>query len=199
MGEDLSASFRTGIVVVLVSALITAVLNLMAVANNIMSGGLSTLEGSIDMVNVQEFTKYDQGKLSGTSVKTAISLYSNKDIAIVVRTSACIENRAADGAWAYIYGSMLQSTSGTKPTAKQDSESNTYYIVGQNVLTQKSGEAFYTAEYWTENGIIQMCNNTRGINTSGDSQVILNSSRFRSMLIKNAAGAIVGIYFEQYK
>ena len=44
MGEDVSSQIRTGITVILVAALITAVLNLMVVAQNIMANGLGTLD-----------------------------------------------------------------------------------------------------------------------------------------------------------
>lgn len=197
MGEDTSSQIRTGITVVLVAALITAVLNLMAVAQNIMASGLGTLESGVDRVTLQEFEKYNQKKVSGTTVKAAISLYQSKDLGVVVRTKACLDGTTTDNAWGYIYGSLLESTSGVKPTKLLDNENNPYYTVGSTVITQKSGEAYYTAEFWMENGIIQLCNNTRGTTMSGNSQVILDSARFRSFLIKSASGAIIGIYFEQ--
>lgn len=197
MGEDTSSAIRTGITVVLVASLITAVLNLMAIAQNIMSSGLGTLESGVDRITLQEFEKYNQKKVSGTTVKAAISLYQSKDLGIVVRTKACLDGKTSDNAWGYIYGSLLQSASGIKPTKLLDSENNPYYTIGSNVVTQKSGEAYYTAEFWMENGIIQLCNNTRGTTLSGNSQVILDSARYRAFLIKSASGAIVGIYFEQ--
>lgn len=197
MGEDVSSQIRVGITVILVAALIVAVLNLMVVAQNVMSSGLGTLESGVDQISAQEFEKYNQKKLSGTSVKAAISLYQSKDMCIVVRTKACIEGKS-DGAYAYMYGSLAQSTNGDKPTSRKDVDGNMYYYCAtENIIKQKSGEAFYTGEYWVVNGVIQLCNNTTGVVRSGDPQTILEQARFRAFLIKNAAGAPIGIYFEQ--
>lgn len=209
MGEDVSGMIRTGITVILVAALITAVLNLMVVAQNIMASGLGTLESGVDQVTIQEYEKYNQKKVSGTSVKAAISLYQSKDIGIVVRTKGCKSMTTGDGfaaadenknanAYCFCYGSLLLYNNATTVTSKAwpaDGVKVSYYT---NEWKMKTGEAYYEAEYYkNDNGVIQVNNNTKGITRSGDAQVILDSARFQASLIRSASGAIIGIFFEQ--
>ena len=208
MGEDVSGMIRTGITVILVAALITAVLNLMVVAQNIMASGLGTLESGVDQVTVQEFEKYNQKKLSGTSVKAAISLYQAKDIGIVVRTKGCKSTTTGDGfatadenknanAYCFCYGSLLLYKD-NPPASKSWSPDNVKVNYFTTEWKMKTGEAYYEAEYYkNDNGVIQANNNTKGITSRGDAQVILDSSRFQASLIRSASGAIIGIFFEQ--
>jgi len=199
MGEDVSAQIRTGLVVILVGALITIVLNLMAVASNITSNGLTTLESGVDQVTAQEYEKYNQGKFSGTSVRAAIGLYSGKDIAIVVRTGACVKGTTGtDNAWGYIYGTLITDSNGSAPTKLKDSEDSDYYVLtGAEPLKRKAGQPYYEAEYYISNGITAYCLNTKEIQVSSSPKVITTESRFISYLVKNQAGQTIGIVFEQ--
>lgn len=88
MSEDVSATMRVGITVILVAALVATVLNLMVMSNSLLSGGQTTLQSGIDSVSTQEFASYDNTKVSGTQVATALSLFQGRDVAIVVQTKA---------------------------------------------------------------------------------------------------------------
>ena len=98
MSEDVSATMRVGITVILVAALVATVLNLMVMSNSLLSGGQTTLQGGIDSVSQQEFASYDNTKVSGTQVSTALSLFQGRDVAIIIQTKA-----------------LSALTSGTKP------------------------------------------------------------------------------------
>lgn len=88
MSEDVSATMRVGITVILVAALVATVLNLMVMSNSLLSGGQTTLQGGIDSVSQQEFAAYDNTKVSGTQVSTALSLFQGRDVAIIIQTKA---------------------------------------------------------------------------------------------------------------
>lgn len=88
MSEDVSATMRVGITVILVAALVATVLNLMVMSNSLLSGGQTTLQGGIDSVSQQEFASYDNTKVSGTQVATALSLFQGRDVAIIIQTKA---------------------------------------------------------------------------------------------------------------
>lgn len=88
MSEDVSATMRVGITVILVAALVATVLNLMVMSNSILSGGQTTLQSGIDSVSTQEFAPYDNTKVSGTQVCTALSLFQGRDVAVVIETKA---------------------------------------------------------------------------------------------------------------
>lgn len=91
MSEDVSATMRVGITVILVAALVATVLNLMVMSNSLLSGGQTTLQSGIDSVSTQEFAAYDNTKVSGTQVATALSLFQGRDVAIIVQTKALAE------------------------------------------------------------------------------------------------------------
>ena len=88
MSEDVSAIMRVGITVILVAALVATVLNLMVMSNSLLSGGQTTLQSGIDSVSTQEFASFDNTKVSGTQVTTALSLFQGRDIAIIIQTKA---------------------------------------------------------------------------------------------------------------
>lgn len=86
MSEDVSATMRVGITVILVAALVATVLNLMVMSNSLLSGGQTTLQSGIDSVSQQEFASYNNTKVSGTQVNTALSLFQGRDVAIIIQT-----------------------------------------------------------------------------------------------------------------
>ncbi len=88
MSEDVSATMRVGITVILVAALVATVLNLMVMSNSLLTGGQTTLQSGIDSVSTQEFASYDNTKVSGTQVATALSMFQGRDVAIVIQTKA---------------------------------------------------------------------------------------------------------------
>lgn len=192
MSEDVSSQIRVGITVILVAALVAGVLNLMVVAQSILGSGLSTLQSGVDQISMQEFENYNQKKVSGTQVKSALALYEGRDIAIVVRTNSCIDG--TNGApWAYNYGSLLEDS-----VADSGNDTGLVYKVTSE-LKKNTGETFYTKNLKLESGVIESNNNTKGTTATGDTEFILESARFRAELIKDDTSTIVGICFTQLK
>ena len=84
---------------------------------------MSTLQTGTAQISAQEFDKYNNKKVSGTEVNSAISLYSGRDLALVVRTSSCANMSIHNGTdgdtdtgnnmdhipWAYNYGALLSN------------------------------------------------------------------------------------------
>mgnify|MGYP000047987008 CR=1 FL=1 len=205
MSEDVSATMRVGVTVILVAALVATVLNLMVMSQSILSNGQSTLQSGIDQVSQQEFETYNNKKVSGTLVQTAISLYQGRDIAIVVQTKSVRENAAG---YAMNYGALLCSNYTNATSAGEKCTSTTictattgeaYWIKEGSTggVYQKTGAAYYTGQLWAQNGLVQSSANTVGVTTVGNPQYLLSSARFNSTLIKDATGSIIGIYFKQ--
>lgn len=109
MSEDVSATMRVGITVILVAALVATVLNLMVMSNSLLSGGQTTLQSGIDSVSTQEFATYDNTKVSGTQVTTALSMFQGRDVAIVVQTKAFSTLSTDAQTCAINYGAILTS------------------------------------------------------------------------------------------
>lgn len=106
MSEDVSATMRVGITVILVAALVATVLNLMVMSNSLLSGGQTTLQSGIDSVSTQEFASYDNTKVSGTQVSTALSLFQGRDVAILIQTKSLASSMNSKTV-AFNYGALL--------------------------------------------------------------------------------------------
>lgn len=219
MSEDVSATMRVGITVILVAALVATVLNLMVMSNSLLSGGQTTLQSGIDSVSTQEFASYDNTKVSGTQVSTALSLFQGRDVAIVIQTKAFAE--AADGGAdkAINYGALLtkdgkSSNPGNMPTKQTyaSGTSSTYlteqaktaYIVNfsdtnvnNTAIIRKAGAANYEGYLHNSNGLVDSSYDIIGTTELGNSAYLLSSSRFSSVLIKDPTGSIIGIFFKQ--
>lgn len=204
MSEDVSATMRVGVTVILVAALVATVLNLMVMSQSILSNGQSTLQSGIDQVSQQEFEAYNNKKVSGTLVQTAISLYQGRDIAIVVQTKA-VRDVQADLAMNYNallcsnYSSGADGKECDKDTICTDVTGKSYAVTigASGGIYQKSGAAYYTGQLWAKTGMVQSSANTVGTTTVGNPQYLLSSARFSSVLIKDITGNIIGIYFKQ--
>lgn len=219
MSEDVSATMRVGITVILVAALVATVLNLMVMSNSLLSGGQTTLQSGIDSVSTQEFASYDNTKVSGTQVSTALSLFQGRDVAILIQTKAFAE--AADGGAdkAINYGAIVtkdgKSSTPSNMPAKQtyaSGTSSTYltpqaktaYIVNfsdtdvaNTAIVRKAGAANYEGYLHNSNGLVDSSYDIIGTTELGNSAYLLSSSRFSSVLIKDPTGSIIGIFFKQ--
>lgn len=129
MSEDVSATMRVGITVILVAALVATVLNLMVMSNSLLSGGQSTLQSGIDSVSQQEFAGFNNVRVTGTQVQTALSLFQGRDIAILVQTKAIADISKSTNQVALNYGALLttngQAASNNKPVEIKYKESST--------------------------------------------------------------------------
>ena len=224
MEADISAAMKIGITVVLVSALVASVLTLMVMSNSLQASGTTTLQSGIDAISVQQYSAYDNKKVSGTEVKTALSMFQGQDIAIVVQTKAfkAIDNSYAD--LAINYGAILTangeaSTNSNMPpliTATNPgsytktgnyitANAKTAYVIkfteGTNTagcaLWRNDGAPNYSAYLHNSNGLIDSSYDVIGTTELGNAAYILTSARFSSVLIKDPTGSIIGIFFKQ--
>lgn len=219
MSEDVSATMRVGITVILVAALVATVLNLMVMSNSLLSGGQTTLQSGIDSVSTQEFASYDNTKVSGTQVSTALSLFQGRDIAILIQTKAFAEASDGGADKAINYGAILtkdgkSSTPSNMPTklTYASGTSSTYltpqaktaYIVNfsdtdvaNTAIVRKAGAANYEGYLHNSNGLVDASYDIIGTTELGNAAYLLSSSRFSSVLIKDPTGSIIGIFFKQ--
>ena len=219
MSEDVSATMRVGITVILVAALVATVLNLMVMSNSLLSGGQTTLQSGIDSVSTQEFASYDNTKVSGTQVSTALSLFQGRDVAILIQTKAFAEADDGGEDKAINYGAILtkdgKSSSPSNMPTKQtyaSGTSSTYltqqaktaYVVSfsdtdadNTAVIRKAGAANYEGYLHNHNGLVDSSYDIIGTTELGNSAYLLSSSRFSSVLIKDPTGSIIGIFFKQ--
>lgn len=201
MNEDLSATIRTGVTVVIVAALVSTVLSLMVVAQTILTSGQGTLQAGVDRVSLQQFELYNGGSQSGTDVKAAVSLYASSDIAILIKTKSAPSGNDVY----YNYNSVLKGAqadnsvdvAGQKATAYTVAAQSAGPADGSTFKKPNTGESYYTGALEVSNGIIKFNGDKKGISTKGAKQYILDSARFSSQLIKDQNDLIIGIVFNQ--
>ena len=225
MAEDVSAQARTGVTIIVLAALIAVVLNLVVIAQNIVSGGLGTLQNAVSSIQSQEYEVYNQKKVTGVEVRTAISLFTARDNGIVVCTKAA-QKANIDGiaSPAYCYGSLLQKQGAVAAGDGVDVGFNYKNIAGEkgNIMPvttfgwaaaednpnswsnsgssdlRNTGDNYYTMEYQKDTaGIIKQYNDIQMINDVNSIQYIQESGTFRAELIKNPSGTVIGIIFFQ--
>ena len=223
MSEDVSATMRVGITVILVAALVATVLNLMVMSTSLLGSGQTTLQSGIDSVSTQEFATYDNTKVSGTQVATALSLFQGRDVAIVVQTKAfaALGTSKAYEDKALNYGALLTADGKASnknvnlPTLMDSSHSpdsniitaqaKTAYIIsfaegsgsGSPALIREDGAPFYTGNLHNTNGLVDSNYDIIGTTELGNAAFLLSSARFSSVLIKDPTGSIIGIFFRQ--
>jgi hypothetical protein len=135
MSEDVSATMRVGITVILVAALVATVLNLMVMSNSLLSNGQTTLQSGIDSVSTQEFATYDNTKVSGTQVATALSLFQGRDVAIVIQTTS-LQQTTGGTNLAVNYGALL-----TKDGASSSTTNSLVALISGNSATATNGSS----------------------------------------------------------
>lgn len=197
MSEDVSAQIRTGITIIVVAALLAVIINLMVIAQSIISSGMGTLQTGIDKIQLQEFEQFNQATVTGVQVKTAINLYTARDIGIVLRTT-----NAQKAGKAYCYGVLLEGGS-NKPSESTDTQTaQKVFTLNDSLFTgsalRAAGQAYYTMEYsLTAYNQLQYNLKMKGITSSGNDQFIRDAGRFQAELIQNSTGSIIGLVFTQ--
>lgn len=198
MSEDISATLRTGITVILVAALIAVIINLMGMGTSILNNGQSTLQSGISNVTTQEFATYNNTNISGTQLTTCLNVFQDRDIGVVVVN-------AANPTTAYNYNKQLggsniaSAAANTTPTitlggtaaagaaasaTQLDMDSSKTFVLG-TILPQASGGGSYRSY-----------GNTAAV---GNNEYINPSGRYATKLIKDSSGEIIGVMAIQYK
>lgn len=207
MNEDLSATIRTGVTVVIVAALVSTVLSLMVVAQTILSAGQGTLQSGVDRVSLQQFEVYNGGSQSGTDVKAAVSLYASQDLAVLVHTKAMNTDSAMGTDFYYNFNALLGTTNASGQ-AQPYFPKGTETVAGTSTIVYKgkktnsnlqtvAGQPYFVSELATTNGVIEFNGDVKILTTKGSNCYILDSARFNSQLIRDKNDLIIGIIFTQ--
>lgn len=199
MNEDLSATIRTGVTVVIVAALVSTVLSLMVVAQTILSAGQGTLQSGVDRVSLQQFEVYNGGSQSGTDVKAAVSLYASQDLAIIIHT------KSMDADKYYNFNSLLgtETSNGAQMAVTKSQEdvagakADVYTGQKSSMVSTVTGQPYVKGALYVVNGVIQFNGDIKILTTKGSNCYILDSARFNSQLIRDKNDLIIGIMFTQ--
>lgn len=191
MAEDISAQARTGVTVMALAALVAVVLNIMVIAQSIVSTGMSTLQSGVNAIKMQEYETFNNKRVTGVQVKTALTLYTTRDNAIVIGTKNALKSNKY-----YIYGALIEDCTVT------GTGEDRVATIAKDVFTQskhrEDGQPYYIFEYKTDAySSIEHNDNQKKTTLNGDDQFIEESGTFEAQLIKNKTNTIVGIRFTQ--
>ena len=199
MVAEVSEMTKTGATIMLVAALLAIILNIMAMSTSILNSGQNALQSGTDSIAGTQYAPYDNKKVTGAMVITALNTFQGQDVAICVQTNAIRKTLGKD---AYInYGGLLAKSmeSGSSPT-KCTNNTVVNTIVGeayQITVGTTSGQPWYEGLLFVQNGIVSVNYNIKGLSAAGNPQQVLAGSRYSSTLIKDVTGNIIGIVFTQ--
>lgn len=134
----------------------------------------------------REFEIYDSAKVSGSTVRSAIDYFDGR-IAVIIRNAEMTDEDSYAMISGYLYCDIgLEDTEGDVQFIPKDVFNKVLSPIGNSLIL--SGEVSIGKNYSIKRDIY---------NTLDTPTYIKNSDRYLSRLIKDKAGAIVGIYFEE--
>jgi hypothetical protein len=220
MEKEISSGAMLGIVLIALAAIIGIGFGIFAIAKSTANDGITNVQDSLATVSDSTFDDYNQKTVTGSTVKTAITNLSGKAYAILINTQAMNAGQATttahtsvftfDGQEAYnssyskawVNLNALLSTDGTKTNVVGAAVAAKGTMTAAKItktasLSLDSGVYKSSYTFYTENGNVQYDTKTGSINTSGDCLQITDNTKFKANLIKDDAGVIRGVVFEQ--
>lgn len=227
MEKEISSGAMLGIVLIALAAVIGLGFGVFAIAKGTANEGIVGVQDSLNSVGESGFSDYNQKTVTGATVKSAITNYSGKSYAILVNTQGMNNGQITQSnhasvitmkgqndstvAVGFVNFNALLSSDGTATGQlgaewKSANDSGSSFTAGTDVSAEASAAdkiAFNSGTYITEagfvmdNGNIVFDNKTSSINTAGDALNIADNTKFKANLIKDSAGVIKGIVFEQ--
>jgi hypothetical protein len=191
MGDDISSGAKIGITLVILVALVGIVFSLLTMMKNITNSGSNQLQNGLNQLLSTQAQDYDQKIVTGTTVNTAMSIFSDQTLAFVVKTAAC-QKSGSSYANGFVYGALLTGFNAT--TTEQASDGAAYTLT--TALHRNTGEGHYTTNLYTTGGYKYNLN-FKPTGTSGTSSYVRDSAKFLAELIYDDTGTWVGICFTQ--
>ena len=196
MEKEISNGTMLGIVLIALAVIIALGFGIFSIGKGTANEGVNKVQTQLMNVQASEFTDFDQTVITGTQVKSAISNFEGKPVAILIQTAALVNETGGEGE----YDEYLRET---------DEEEDNEYINYNAILAEGDGDADLTAsngKYLAEegfkvldNGNIEFFNAIANINKSGMREYVNPGSKFNANLIEDASGTIVGVVFNQLR
>ena len=195
MEKEISNGTMLGIVLIALAVIIALGFTVFSIAKGTANEGVTKVQTQLINVQASEFTDFDQTVITGTQVKSAISNFEGKPVAILIQTAALVNETGGEGE----YDEYLRETD-----EEEDNEYINYNAIlaegdgGDADLTASNGK--YLAEEGFEvldNGNIVFFNAIANINKSGMREYVNPGSKFTANLVIDPSGTTIGIVFKQ--
>ncbi|GKX28634.1 hypothetical protein SH1V18_11140 [Vallitalea longa] len=188
MEGEMGTGARIAIALIVLGVLISVVFTILSFTRNTTNQGITTVQNSLESMQLASFDDYDQQMLSGTQVLSALKLFEGRPVGMIVRTAKLrgdsINYTSDDG---YNYGAMFSICKGESEDYKitedisKDDDSSWYKL---DLETGSSGSMTYNMNYIDAK-------------KTGTDAYIRPTAKFLAELIKDSTGTIVGICFTQ--
>ena len=209
MEKEISNGAMLGIVLIALAVIIALGFGIFSIGKGTANEGVNKVQDQLMNVQASEFTDFDQKIVTGTQVKSALSNFEGKTVAILIGTSALRE--AVEGDATYngsnektldslpILSGWTMSTVGSELNDCQVNYNALLKIEKDSMeFIPDSGKYKFTGTFVvTEGGAVQYYNSIGDINKTGMTEYINPGSKFNSNLIEDASGTIVGIMLNQ--
>ncbi|GMQ55944.1 hypothetical protein AN1V17_03360 [Vallitalea sediminicola] len=186
MEGEMGTGARIAIALIVLGVLISVVFTILGFTRNTTNQGITTVQNSLESMQLAVYDDYDQQMMSGTQSLSALKLFEGRPIGLIVRTASqrsnpkVITDSSDEG---FNYGAIFKNaTSDYKVTGMTKETGESWYV--KNLNTGDSGTMTYNMNYIE-------------CKKSGTKAYIRPTAKFLAELIKDSTGTIVGICFTQ--
>jgi hypothetical protein len=177
MEGEMGTGARIAIALIVLGVLISVVFTILGFTRSTTNQGITTVQNSLESMQLAVFDDYDQQIHSGTQVLSALKLFEGRPIGILVVTKSSDPN-------GYNYGAQFEGVNATSRLLSP-------------VPDKEDDDSFYTIDLKVSNGTLSYNMDYLKTKTTGDDQFIRPTAKFIAELIKDETGTIVGICFKQ--
>jgi len=208
MEKEISNGTMLGIALIALAVIIALGFGIFSIAKGTANEGVTKVQTQLTNVQASEFTDYDQTVVTGTQVKSALSNFEGKAVAVLIATKAWQDLDDDDPVGSVDDADELpQVVYGTDKTAinynallggivgGDTSEDSTWD--GQGEVELKDGRYICKNGFSTVGGAIQFYNIIGDMNKSGMTEYINPGTKFTANLIRDESGTNMGILFIQ--
>ena len=227
MEKEIRNGAMLGIVLIALAVIIALGFGIFSIGKGTANEGVNKVQDQLMNVQASEFTDFDQKIVTGTQVKSALSNFEGKSVAILIGTSALREVMEGDAtyngsnekkledlytiSWQDMstvgselddhqinYNALLNLESGSTTTTQDENGNDVITTVEGNMsFNSGSGKYKFTGTFDVQGGVVQYYTSIGDINKTGMTEYINPGSKFNANLIEDASGTIVGVVFNQ--
>lgn len=221
MEKEISSGTMLGIVLIALAAVIGLGFGVFSIAKGVANEGTVNVQDNLGAVSESAFEDYNDKIVTGTMVKSAVTNFSGKSVAILINTTAMDkavtiykEHENAYGLSVNGKGAVFEvKTLGGKSLNNNKFEKFSidegHHYINYNALLEygdSSGlslkDGVYTAtalpfKLDTITGKVLFDNTVGGFSRTGNCEYLAATAKFDANLIKEEAGTTIGIVFTQ--
>ncbi|BCJ93089.1 hypothetical protein acsn021_06580 [Anaerocolumna cellulosilytica] len=174
------------------------------IANN----GSDKVQKQLEILQLSEFTDYDQAVVLGNKLRAAYDAFEGKPYAVIVGTRNLIDCQSISGIEFTGDSDDLDMLIETDITTTNSEGKTNATVYGMNYnallpkdteLEMKNGSFITTSSFAVDDktGAIKFNNDIANTKKQGRTEYIASGAKFQSNLIKDTTGEIVGVFFYQ--